>query len=90
MSSRSAPVIPSVLDICDFCPRVRRHARRTLANVRQLANAVAMAFPDAVLLARDPSAADRIETTYHEHVAADLYRAARALGDVISALDESP
>jgi hypothetical protein len=85
MPSLPAPIIPSVLDIC---PHLRRPAQRAAVEVRRLVGAVAIAFPDAVLLARDPSAAERIDSTYFDHVAADLIRAAHALSDAISALDE--
>jgi hypothetical protein len=85
--SRRAPLIPSVLDIC---PLLRRRARRAAVEIRQLLDTLIVAFPDAALLARDPGIAERIDTTRFDHVAADLIRAARALTEAISALDEPP
>ena len=79
--------IPSVLDLC---PRLRPRARRALIEIRRLVDALVVAFPDAALLAHDPSAAERMDTTPYDHVAADLIANARALSVAISALDDPP
>ena len=62
-------VLPSVLDLC---PRLRPRAHRTAVEIRRLLAALAEAFPDAALLARDPRAAEWLDTTVHDHVAADI------------------
>jgi hypothetical protein len=80
-------VVPSVLDIC---PRLRRPARRAAVDVRRLVNSLVAAFPDAAFLAREPGAAEWMDTTLYDHVVADLISSARALSDAISALDEPP
>jgi hypothetical protein len=77
-------VLPSVLDIC---PRLRPRTRRTALEIRRLLIAVAEAFPDAALLARDPRVAEWLDTTVYDQVAADVITAARALSDVLAALD---
>jgi hypothetical protein len=74
----------------DVCPRLRRPARRAAVEIRRLVDALVLAFPDAAFLARDPSAAERIDSTRYDHVAADLICAARAVSDAISALDDPP
>jgi hypothetical protein len=83
MSSRRAPQLPSVLDLC---PHVRRPARRAAIQIGHLVAALTAAFPDAALLASDPSFADRIDTTPFDHVAADLIASARTLLRDIEAL----
>jgi len=59
-----------------------------LIEIRRLVDALVVAFPDAALLAHDPSAAERMDTTPYDHVAADLIAHARALSDAIAALDD--
>jgi hypothetical protein len=49
-------------------------------------DALTAAFPDAALLASDPSFADRTDTTPFDHVAADLIASARTLLRDIDAL----
>jgi hypothetical protein len=80
-------VVPSVLDVY---PRLRRRARRAVVGIRRLVAPLLIAFPDAALLARDPTAAERMDTTPHDHVVAHLLCAARALRQAISALNEPP
>lgn len=83
MSSRPAPRLPSVLDLC---PDVRRPARQAAIQIGHILDALTAAFPDAALLASDPSFADRINTTPFDHVAADLIASARTLLRDIDAL----
>lgn len=85
MPSRRAQPIPSVLEIC---PRLRPHARRAAMEIRRLVETLFVAFPDSALLVRDPGAAERMDTTPYDHVAADLIAAARPLCDAIAALDD--
>lgn len=87
MASHRAPVVPSVLDIC---PHLRRRARRAAVEVRRLVHGLVVAFPDAAFLARTPGAADWIDTTWYDHVVADLISSARALSEAISDLDDPP
>lgn len=87
MSSRRAPRLPSVLDLC---PDVRRPARRAAIQIGILLDALTAAFPDAVVLASDPSFADRTDTTPFDHVAADLIASARTLLRDIEALADPP
>ena len=87
MPARRPPLVPSVTDLC---PKLRRRARRAEVEIRRLVDALILAFPDAALLAQDPSTAERIDTTRYDHVAAELIGAARALGVAIAALDEPP
>lgn len=84
---RARAVLPSVLDLC---PRLRPRTRRTAIQTRRLLAAIAEAFPDAALLARDPRAAEWLDTTAYDHVAAHLIAAARALSDALAALDHPP
>jgi spermidine synthase len=77
-------VLPSILDVC---PRLRPRTRRTAVEIRRLLAALARSFPDAAFLARDPRAAEWLDTTPYDHVAADVITAARALSDVLVALD---
>jgi hypothetical protein len=79
--------IPSLLDIC---PRLRAPARRAAIETRRLVRALAVAFPDSVHLAREPRAAEWMDTTPCDHAAADLIVAARALANAIAALDDPP
>lgn len=81
---QASPVLPSALDLC---PRLRFRARRATLEVRRLVAAVAAAFPDAALLARDPRAAEWMDTTVYDHIAADVIASARALSDALAALD---
>jgi hypothetical protein len=80
-------VLPSVLDLC---PRLRPRAHRAAVEIRRLLVAVSEAFPDAAFLAHDPRAAEWLDTTAYDHVAADVITAARALSDVLAALDHPP
>lgn len=80
-------VLPSVLDLC---PRLRSRTRPTAVEIHRLLVALAEAFPDAVLLARDPRVAEWLDTTPYDHLAADVITAARALSDVLAALDHPP
>jgi hypothetical protein len=61
-----------------------------LIEIRRLVDALVVAFPDAALLAHDPSAAERMDTTPYDHVAADLIAHARALSVAIAALVDPP
>jgi hypothetical protein len=63
----------------DLCPRLRPPARRAANEIRRLIDALVAAFPDAALLVRDPRLAEQINTTPHDHVAADLINSAHAL-----------
>jgi hypothetical protein len=87
MPARSPPPIPSVFDLC---PGVRRPARRVTNEVRRLIDALLAALPDAALLVRDPRLAERIDTTPHDHVAADLITSARALLRAVDGLADPP
>ena len=84
MALHRAPVLPSVLDIC---PRLRRPTRRAAAEIRRLLDGLVNAFPDAAFLARNPSAADCMDTTHYDHLVADFICAARAISEAIAALD---
>lgn len=87
MLKKQAPQLPSVLDLC---PRLRRRVRRAAIEVHHLVDHLGAAFPDAAFLAREPRAAEWMDTTPYDHVVADLITLARALSDAISALDEPP
>ena len=84
---KNPPPVPSVLEIH---PGLRRHTRRAAMEIRRLVEAVVIAFPDALILAREPRAAESMDTTPHDPVAADLIASARRLSDAISALDDPP
>ena len=84
---RARAVRPSLLELC---PRLRPRARRASAEIRRLVHTVAAAFPDAALLAREPGAAEWMDTTPWDHVAADLIASASALTDALAALDDPP
>ena len=87
MDSRRAQPIPSALAIC---PRLRPRARHAAIESRRLVATLIAAFPDAALLVSDPGAAERIDTTPYDHVAADVIAAARTLCDAIAALADPP
>ncbi len=87
MPAHPAPVVPSVLDIC---PHLRGRARRTAVEIQRLVDTLVVAFPDAAFLAREPRAAEWMDTTLYDHVLADVISAAGALSDAISALGEPP
>jgi hypothetical protein len=80
-----APVLPSVLDIC---PQLRGPARRSVVALRRLVDGLVVAFPDAAFLAREPRAAEWLDTTPHDHLVADLISSAGALSDALAALGE--
>jgi hypothetical protein len=84
---RPARPTPSLLDIC---PRARGRARRAAIEIRRLVRALAIDFPDSIHLARAPGAAEWMDTTPYDHVAADVIIAAKALSDAIAALDDPP
>ena len=48
--------------------------------------ALTAAFPDAALLAREPGAAEYLDTTPYDHVAAEVIASAFALSDALTAL----
>jgi hypothetical protein len=80
-------LLPSLLDIC---PLLRPRTHRTAVEIRRLLADLAEAFPDAALLAHDPRAAEWLDTTVYDHVAAHLITAARALSDALAAMDHPP
>ena len=79
--------LPSVLDIC---PHLHRRARRTAIEIRRLVDALIADFPDSAFLAREPGAAEWMDTTPYDHVAAELIVSARAFSQALSALDDPP
>jgi hypothetical protein len=87
MDSRRARPFPSAIDIC---PSLRPRARYAATNVRRLVATLLAAFPDSAFLVRDPGAAERINTTPYDHIAADVIAAARTLCDAIAVLDDPP
>jgi hypothetical protein len=84
---RAPAVLPSLLDLC---PRLRPRARRASLEIRRLVRTLVAAFPDAAFLAREPRAAQWMDTTPWDHAAADLIVSARALSDALSGLDDPP
>jgi hypothetical protein len=80
-------VIPSLLDLC---PQLRGPARRSVVALRRLVDGLLLAFPDAALLAREPRAAEWLDTTLYDHLVADLLSSAGALSDALAALGEPP
>jgi hypothetical protein len=84
---RARAVLPSALALC---PRLRPRARRVGLEIRRLIAAVTTAFPDAALLAREPRAAECMDTTVYDHVAAEVIASARALSEALAALDDPP
>jgi hypothetical protein len=88
MSSRPArPFVPSVLDLH---PRLRHRARRAAVEIRRLVSTLLASFPDSAILAREPRAAEWMDTTAYDHIAADLIVAATALSDALAALHDPP
>jgi hypothetical protein len=85
MLQKQAPQLPSVLDLC---PRLRRRARRAAIEVHHLVDHLGAAFPDAAFLAREPRAAEWMDTTPYDHVVADFIAVAHAICNAISALDD--
>jgi hypothetical protein len=61
-----------------------------VTQIRRLVEALAATFPDSAILVSDPGAAERFNTTPHDHVVADVIAAACALRDAIAALDDPP
>jgi hypothetical protein len=87
MSSRPArPLVPSLLDLH---PPLRHRARRTAIEIHRLVSALTTSFPDSAILAREPHAAEWMDTTPYDHIAADLIVVARALSDTLAALDHT-
>jgi hypothetical protein len=63
----------------------RAHARRCRRALLSLCRSLVTLFPLAPVLLRDPSLAERIDTTPYEHSAALILAAA---DELLSALDE--
>jgi hypothetical protein len=82
-----APLVPSVLDIC---PQLRGPARRSVVELRRLVAGLVVAFPDAAFLAREPRAAEWLDTTPYDHLVADVISSAVALSAALTALREPP
>jgi hypothetical protein len=87
MPPRPSRPLPSVIDVC---PGARRPIRRTIVEIRRLVDALVATFPDAALLVRDPGLAERIETTPHDHVVAQVIVSARAFLRALDDLAEPP
>ena len=87
MDTRRARPFPSAIEIC---PSLRPRARHAATNIRRLVATLIAAFPDSALLVRDPGAAERINTTPYDHIAADVIAAAHTLCDAIAVLDDPP
>lgn len=84
---RPRAVLPSALDLC---PRLRPRARRASREIHKLVSALAEAFPDAAVLARDPRATEWMDTTEYDRVAADVIASACSLADALAALADAP
>lgn len=84
---RAPALLPS---LSDLCPQLRPRARSAAIEIHRLVDTLVAAFPDAAFLAREPGAAEWMDTTPWDHVAADLIASARALSDALSGLNEPP
>lgn len=83
MPARQTHRLPPALALC---PELRRPAARLSVSTRRLIELLLGCFPDAELLARDRSVAERTNTTPYEHLAADAITAARRLLETLDAL----
>lgn len=61
-----------------------------MVEIRRLVESLIAAFPDSALLAREPRAAEWMDSTPYDYVAADLIACAHALSRAIAALDDPP
>jgi len=68
-----------LLPVLALCPELRRPMARLWVSTRHLTALLLAAFPDAHDLARDRTIAEHIETTPHDHLAADAVAAAYRL-----------